>query len=312
MLDIIGDKKLNINLDSDGILSFLFLKLGNIDGGIGGYNNSSDLILSVYDNIEDMWRNEAFIDIYSPKKGVITIDQHIISNGIGVYDECKINPHILIEEHRANDVSYFTKYPYSTCMFILAILEREKMITSELNLIQPLIRNKMLGDRINLCDMILRADGVLYNSIKYRKNCKEWAEKLIEFSDNGVNTRKILDYLFSMDSKDAEYKFNIISDFYVRNGLEKDGGFNGTKSIEENISIINNFMKAFATYLNIDLKEVKKKFYHFEGERGFFKDVDESLDANNLDTYAFVGKAKLSYTIGFKPSFNFIELNILE
>lgn len=66
--ELLNDRKLNINLDSDGIISYLFLKKFDIGGGIGGYNNSDD-----------------FIDIFSPKEKITTVDQHTISVGDNIF-----------------------------------------------------------------------------------------------------------------------------------------------------------------------------------------------------------------------------------
>lgn len=134
LLDVLKNKKVNINMDSDGILSYLFLKKYEKCYNIGGFNNSFNLILSENNNL---WE-DAFIDIFSPKKDVVTIDQHIISPGEQKFDFCKINPHTIIEHHFAFDNSYFSKYPFSTALFILATLEKEGEFKFGFNLFEKL------------------------------------------------------------------------------------------------------------------------------------------------------------------------------
>ena len=283
----------NINLDSDGLLSYLFLKIGGFKGHISGYNNSHDLILSIHPTLGEMW-DDIFIDIFVNKKESFSIDQHVISNTLEVENSVnKLNPHFLIENHIPNG-NYFSKYPFSTCLFILAILEKEKRI-GDINLIQPL-ENK----GFNLIDLVLRADGVLGNYVNYNENVKYWAEKLIVFSDNGVNTKKIMDYLLSLDLSEAKFKNDTISNFYSNYGLTNDGGYNPNKlTLLDNIKLLNKILRAFSKHLDIPLTHRENKLYLYKGSP-FVTEEWDNLNFDNLDTYAFIRKTKLSYTIDFK------------
>jgi len=294
----------NINLDSDGLLSYLFLKIGGFKGHISGYNNSHDLILSIHPTLGEMW-NDVFIDIFVNKKESSSIDQHVISTTLEVENSVnKLNPHFLIENHIPNG-NYFSKYPFSTCLFILAILEKEKRI-GDINLIQPL-KNK----GFNLIDLVLRADGVLQNYVTYNKNVKYWAEKLVVFSDNGVNTKKIMDYLLSLDLSEAKLKNDTISNFYSNYGLTNDGGYNPKLTLLDNIKLLNKILQAFSKYLDIPLICRENKLYLYKGTPFVTKEWG-NLNLNNLDTYAFIGNSKLSYTVNFENINNIVDIEVYD
>lgn len=300
-------KSVNINLDTDGLLSYLFLKLGQFKGEVSGFNNSHDLILSIYPTLEEMW-DDTFVDIYVGRKDVWSIDQHVVADTFEWcdYGENKINPHLLIENHIPNDDSYCRKFPFSTCLFILAYLEKEKKITTDINLLQP-----VNGKDFNLMDMVLRADGVLENYIKYNKNIKDWSQKLIVFSNNGINTTKVMDYLLHLSFDEAKDKSNKVSDFYISHGLTKDGGYNPKFPLKENIQTLNQVLRSFAKYLNVSLTEWDCNLYMYKGQPSITSDWKD-LTLSELDTYAFVGKTKLSYTYDFKKSNNRIEAKIYD
>jgi hypothetical protein len=305
MTSFLKRKSVNINLDTDGLLSYLFIRLGGFEGELSGYNNSRDLILSTYPTISEMW-DDVFIDIFVGRKDTLCIDQHIISDSFenNDYGENKINPHLLIENHISQNVSYFQKFPFSSCLFILAMLEREGNITSELNLLQPTKYKEF-----NVMDMILRADGVLQNYVKYNRNVKDWADKLIRFSNNGKNTTRVMNYLLGLSFDEANTKSDAVSDFYIKQNLTKDGGYNQKISLEENITILNKLLKAFSLYLGIGLKTEEKKFFIYKGEP-FVTCNWQGIRLDELETYAFVGKNKLSYTKGFHNTDNSININI--
>lgn len=293
--ELLNRNTVNINLDSDGLLSYLFLKMGGFNGSIGGYNHSNNEILSIYPTLEEMW-NDAFIDIFVPNEKTFTIDQHILC---GLFTDTKfgknkINPHLLIEEHFANDTSYFKKYPFSTCLFIMAILEREN---KNIPILDFSIPTKL--DTISLGDLILRADGVLLNYNKYNDNVKYWGDKMINYSNNGANTQNIINYLFGHTKMEAKEKNENISNFYKKYGLTKDGGYNNNDTLTNNIHLLNGLIKAFSKYMDIKVEKKEIQFYHYRGNDVFLESNRFDVNLNSFDTYSFVGKDKLSYTINY-------------
>lgn len=303
MIETLNHKKYNINLDSDGLLSYLFLKKFGLDVSIGGYNISERYIWSVHDKIDEMWE-DIFLDIFSPRKGVTTIDQHIITTNeeqaSWFRNNNKINPHLNIECHHAASTSYFTKFPFQTALFVIAMLEREglKMKNAQYDAVL-----KKISNDVTFFDIILRADGVLENFVKYKDNVISWAEKLKVYSNNGENTTRIISYLLSLTDDAALAKTKAISDFYIMNGLTKDGGYNNKRSPMENMRIIIRFVKSFQYYLGIDLCFTEKPMYEYAGivERS---NSPLSVNCYALDTYAFVGKERIQYTKDIKSTGN--------
>lgn len=300
--ELLRKDTVNINMDSDGILSYLFLKLGGFKGKVSGYSNSKDLILSVFGSVDDMF-GDNYVDIFMPRSGTLTVDQHVISAEYarpGFGNE-KINPHLMIEDRLANSGTYYEKFPFSTCMFILAMLEREGIITEKMGLMSEIGGSEHLDPSvINLADMVLRADGVLRNVVDYTQNVVAWSERLIKFSNNGVNTRTLLCRLLSGSMELNAMKFEQISKFYVDYGLTKDGGYSSRKPIGENIRLINLLMKSFANRLGVELEEHEVELNEYRGTKNVTVSNKFTLDLNTLDTYAFVGRDKLSYTVGFE------------
>jgi len=304
--NLLSRPSFNINMDSDGLLSYLFLKLGGFNGTINGYNNSDDLILSESESVEKLWSN-SFIDIFIPHKNAYTIDQHIIkTRGCDnlSFSTNKINPHLIMEEHIAADKSYYRKYPFSTCLLILSILEREKKITKNLNFFKPTRKG------FRFADVILRADGVLDNFVDYKENVKHWAKIMMDFSQDGINTTALFDYLLNLNDETARERGLMVSRTYCENGLKKDGGFNKLKSMKENIRILNLFMATFAKYLNINVNRNSISFSIYKGKR-IITNANEFENIPNIDTYAFIGVNKLSYTTGYNKSDERIDTEIL-
>jgi len=293
--DLIKNKGFNINMDSDGILSFLFLKLGGFNNKITGFNTSSDIILSAHNLLNKVW-DDVFIDIFVQNKNTVSFDNHVVLYHPTKINFNKLNPNILIEEHFANShESYRNKYPLSTNIFILSLLEKEKLITKRINSSNL----AKIGANINLYDMILRADGVLNTFCgKYRGNVVNWFEKLISYSNSGANIISLFEYLSSLTFEEIKRKNNAIENFYQTYGLTKDGGYNRNISIKENVYLLNNIMRSFASYLGVELNETKNTYHIYEGIVG---EGEKVMDLTSLDTYAFVKNNQyLKYTMNFK------------
>jgi hypothetical protein len=169
----------------------------------------------------------------------------------------------------------------------------------------------LLGPTINLCDLILRADGVLLNIKKYHKNVQYWCNKLIEYSNNGINTKKILEYGLSLKPEECESKYTVISNFYKNYGLKEDGGYNKELSIIDNLNRINALMKSFALNLDINLCKKEVDLSIFRGHTNVITE-NNNINLHKLDTYSFVGNNKLSYTEDFKFEKKIKKIDIFE
>ena len=294
---LLNQNDVNINMDSDGLLSYLFLKKCGFKGEISGFNNSNDLILSCKEQ-DELW-NGAFIDIFTPKQNALTVDQHIImdyqnSHNYGIN---KINPHLIIEPRFANNPSYYRKYPFSTCIFLLNLFEKYGLIEEDLNLEQIIGDNGLFPCEVKLIDLILRADGIWENFIKYEKNVRDWYEKMITFSNHGKNFKKIFEYLFNLTHEECKTINDAVSEGYIKYGLKKDGGYNFNISRKQNINLLCKLLRAFAKYLNIELREKEVLFNVYKGEMNICESSNFNfIEMNKVDTYAFIGHSKLSFT----------------
>ena len=295
--------KVNYNLDGDGICSYLLLKKAFPMIEFGGFTNSDKMILS---RNGDDWKefSTLFIDIFLKDDNLWSLDQHIYLNKCDedVYSR-KINPHGLIEERRASDASYCMKYPFSTAHFILASLERNDLISDELPFEEVIDAMSNGTIKITFGDLFMNLDGVLSNYLKYEKNVREWAPRLIKYSNNGKNTTKMFEYLFSKNPKDFVQTDKIIRGFYMSYGLEDDGGFNPAISMEENIRLIENLKRSFNKYIGATLDSSSVELYEYIGDRKVVQ-INESSKLVGCDTFAYVGKNKLSYTSDIKQSGN--------
>ena len=293
--------KLNYNLDCDGICSFLLMKRAFQQLGFGGFTNSDRIILST--NM-DSWMDDKtlFIDIFLKSDDVWCIDQHIYlnRNEEDLYQK-KVNPHNEIENRCACDVSYYRKYPFASAHFILANLEREGLMNYNLpfdDVIDVISRD---GVEITFGDLFLNLDGVLGNYLKYEKNVREWAERLIAHSNGGSNVSRMFEYLFSRKPSDFADKDKTIRGFYEHYGLEDDGGFNSSIPMEDNVRLIENLKRSFNKYICADIESNCVKLYEYVGDRKVTY-VNENYVLDDCDTFAYVGKEKLSYTKEIKPT----------
>jgi len=308
LLELLTNKGLNINLDSDGILSYLLLKKCLKDTKIVGFNNSDHYIWSTRNKFENT-NNDIFIDIFLPKKDVICIDQHVISTmpeDLIEFKENKLNPHLLIEQHHALNSSYMTKFPFQTFLFIMAMIEREN---NKINGIDYYAKIPNIENDILFIDFILRGDGVLENYVKYKPNITNWSKKLLSFSNNGTNTKLILDYLFNLSDDEALNKTKTISDFYLKYNLAKDGGYNTKFGFIDNLKIINMFMRSYANYIGVDLEKRIETIYQYNGQTHIFKnDTLPLINLSRLDTYAFVANDRLSCTTNIRYNKRFTDV----
>ena len=290
-----GKKYCNVNLDSDGIVSYLLMKKIDSECTISGYNTSDDYIYSIFDNEDDMWYKSRFIDLYTPKESVYGIDQHVIytdSDNVSFMCE-KLNPHLLIENHYAFSKSYLTKYPFSTSLFLMTLCDKEGVYFNDIEYDADIYS---VGEGIKFCDLLLRCDGCLLNYARYKDNVLYWIDKTYEYIDGTpVNTECVFSYLTSLSESELYKKTKTISGFYISKGLTKDGGYNKNKDFTSNISTINTFMRSFAKYMNVSLDKTQRVFYQYKGETGKTDDIRD-FDPHMPDTYAYVRKYCVRYT----------------
>ena len=117
----------------------------------------------------------------------------------------------------------------------------------------------------------------------------------------------MLEYLFSKPPRHFIEKDTAIRKFYMAYGLDDDGGFSASNSIEDNIRLIENLKRSFNKYIDADIDAKCVKLHEYLGDRRVIQ-INEDAKPIDCDTFAYVGKEKLSYTKEIIPTnreFNF-------
>jgi len=225
------NNKIIVNTDIDGVLSaYVLCKYCGCE--IVGFSNSaecvwwrSDKIASIYDAV--------YIDMYVPRKDVLTIDQHIVAydketlSVIGSYGS-KLNPNLDNPRTFLPNSSYYLKYPFGTIHYILSKL-------GKMNVDVAFDHMKVVSDRygcsLNIADFILRADDAMTTSLNsnYVDNAKSWWWWLKGEGNMSNNIVSLTNYLnqCSTARMDVYGKKNAIATYFQREfGCDSpDGGF---------------------------------------------------------------------------------------
>ena len=116
--EIKNREKIITNTDLDGILSASLLCKCFPHLELSGFSNSSTNIWFKKDVTKE---NSLYIDIFMTNKNTFCIDNHIINTcDYPIESNLKINPNLL---RNITLDKYTKKYPFSTFIFILNILE---------------------------------------------------------------------------------------------------------------------------------------------------------------------------------------------
>ena len=225
------NKKIIVNTDIDGVLSaFVLCKFCGCE--IVGFSNSDDRVWWRKDKIGSIY-DGVYIDMYVPRKDVVTIDQHIIA-----YDEeelhtiasfgTKINPNLENPRTFTPGESYKYKYPFGTVHYLLAILGAAGItVQFDLNRLVDLPES----NRLCIGDFVLRADDAAKTTLcsNYRSNALQWWQWLEHKSAVSTNIRDLVTYLQGCSRKEEDVesrKKDIAKFFRARYGCRKsDGGF---------------------------------------------------------------------------------------
>lgn len=218
------------NTDLDGILCAAILCKTFPNLHIGEFTNSHDKIW-VHPHVNK--DNSIYLDLYLTNPDILCIDNHIVGfTDKAQYSPLKINPNII---RRRSLTTYKIKYPFSTFMFILRILETKGYFV-DID-IDKIVGKTKDGSEIYLWELLLRADDTLSNSFYYYKNANEWwvwmlkyshsnsllyklHEKIVSIVKTGENAKQIKDKVQCF----LKEKFNIFNDGfkYINNPFYKD------------------------------------------------------------------------------------------
>ncbi len=188
------ERKVVINADLDGILTGMLLQK-YLDWEVAGYSACNGTLQDeLWLTDPDMPLEDAvFTDLPVCLDGVAVIDQHFVAldnTTVMNYraDQNKINPNIMRGyAYRMPDGTgkYFNKYPYNTMQIVLAGLENIGAVGDA----DIMDLGKVIG-RYDVADLVLRADGIIRNMVKYGPNCRDWGVWLEDIG--GYNTAGLL------------------------------------------------------------------------------------------------------------------------
>lgn len=232
MIDLLRqNNKIIVNTDIDGVLSaYVLCKYCGCE--IVGFSNSAECVWWRSDKIKSIY-DAVYIDMYVPRKDVLTIDQHIIA-----YDEetlsdiasygSKLNPNLDNPRTFLPNGSYYLKYPFGTIHYILSKLGK---IGVDVAFDHMRVVCDRYGCPLNIADFILRADDAMTTSLNsnYVDNAKSWWWWLKEEGKMSNNIVSLTNYLNKCPTvrTDVYGKKSAIATYFQREfGCDSpDGGF---------------------------------------------------------------------------------------
>ena len=286
--EIKNREKIITNTDLDGILSASLLCKCFPHLELSGFSNSSTNIWFKKDVTKE---NSLYIDIFMTNKNTFCIDNHIINTcDYPIESNLKINPNLL---RNITLDKYTKKYPFSTFIFILNILENYM----EINFIDL---EKIIGyvndEPLYLWELILRADDTLLNSFRYKNNTNEWWDYLI--SDNSIMLKKLKEKVKDVNSiSKAMYIKEKVQKFLLDNFNIKTDGF---KYI--NNSNFNKFVTFVSESLGCkllipnDLNNIEVKLYRHDFSNEDIFDLNKIFEKYNIISLSFVSRFMLSFS----------------
>ena len=300
MMNLLKGKGIVVNLDLDGILSGLLLH-HYLDCEVVGFSNSKDTVymkkgIGIYEPV--------YIDMYVSDPNVVCLDQHIVSFN-EIHNEhirgfkTKLNPNV--ERGRNWQDNYFSKYPFGTVHYLIALLESEGV---EVDL--DLQRN---NGNLFLEDVLFRSDDTLNTTLnKYKENAQDWWKWLVERSNHSYMTSYMYKRIYEIPYYEISEKTFECAKMFSHFGCEKkDGGYvyilddkgHIKKQVQAYIYFLSKFTSLRPFNVSIELEKYegvneRKTLYEIELE-GF---MEGKIKGEDVFSYAFV-KSKdksLSFT----------------
>lgn len=230
------------NSDIDGILSATLLCYFFPNLSLKGFTNSATNIWVTDDVNKD---NSIYIDIYMTNDKTFTIDNHIINTkNTPINNNLKLNPNLIKGITLEN---YTNKFPFSTFIFILHILEKH-FETNNIDL------DKIIGfidnEPIYLWELISRGDDILLNCYKYKKNTDAWWVWVLG-NNNGI-LRQIYNKFNLIGTRErAEEVKNKVQKFLLKTFNLKTDGYKNINDV--NFEKFTSFISK--SLLNIELNK---------------------------------------------------------
>lgn len=297
LIDFFDNKKINVNVDNDGILSSVILKK-LYDCEVYGFNNNDKIIIHEKDTKYD---ELAYIDLHVGYPQIKSLDQHCVSvneehNKMIKANLNKINPNVEFDIWWEN---YTNKFPFSTTIFLLAKAEGEGKDLSFIDL------NKRINDKFTLADMIWQTDSSSDNYMKYRRNCNNWIERLRSLSNGGKFTEQLINHLVNEmpSDKDEMTLLNLNVGIWYRENFHCTNNHGGIRDgyITEGGKVsqdLYNYLMTVGDIFNTDMSSIKDKEFIktiFKAKRFKFQEIAERFDSGKLFSYALIYGLKSDY-----------------
>lgn len=284
-----NDKKINVNVDNDGMMSSVILKKF-YDCEVNGFNNNDKTVIheenTPYDKL-------VYVDLHVGYPHIKSIDQHMVSvnkghNEMIFNNPNKVNPNV---DYNVVWYNYGDKFPFSTTVYLLARAEGEGKDLSSINL------NRQITEDFKLGDLIWQTDSSFENYFKYTRNVKNWFEKLKEMSNNGKFTESFIKWIETIPVDEEERKFftNKIGNWYKssfgcinNHGSIREGFIKADRSVSDNVLA---YLTTIGELFDIDMKNIAQKRFNtvnFSCKSFTYNDVKERFDSTKLFSYGFI------------------------
>ena len=284
------NKKINVNVDNDGILSSIVLKK-LYDCEIYGFNNNDKIIIHEKDTkYEDL----TYIDICIGYPTIKSLDQHCVSvsekhNNMLKENTNKINPNVEFDIVWEN---YTNKFPFSTLIYILTKADGEGKDLSFIDLKRP------ITSKFTLADMIWQTDSSCENYIKYNRNATNWLERLRTLSNGGKFTDELIHHLTNKmpSNKDEMALLNLQIGVWYRENFHCTNNHGGIRDgyIKEDGKVSDDLIKYLNTVgmlFGVNMQEIKDKEFiktTFKSKRLNFDEIKDRFDSTKLFSYALI------------------------
>lgn len=284
------NKKININVDNDGVFSSAVLAK-YYDCVVSGFNNNDKIIIHEKNvPYEDL----IYVDLHVGYPSIKSIDQHMVSideehNELIKNNPNKINPNV---EYDVVWSDYVNKFPFSTTIFLLVKAEADGKDLSDIDL------NKLVTPKIRLGDLIWQTDSSYENYFKYTRNVNNWLERILLMSNNGEFTTRLVDWLRNEIPSDYHER-DILSmqiglwykeSFKCNNnhGGIKDGFITEEGKISDNLY---RYLQIVSSLFGTSMGEIRNKEFEtviFKSKRFSYSTVKEKFDSTKLFSYGFI------------------------
>ena len=276
-----------VNTDLDGIFSAALIRSVNPNLEISGLTDSHTKLFYTNEKLKndlEYKKNALFLDLYVTNESIRCIDQHIVSFDEPIEMDNKINPNVT---YKIGCNKYFSKYPFSTSLYILFLLKKN-------NIIIYINFDEKIFDDVTLCDLLLRCDSSLKNNITYKPNVKKWFN-ILNSSDD---IKEIYERYIIYDDKEIIEKTNKIDLFLKKSfGCFESGGFELSL---KNKNIFQDYVNFIFNFFNdkIDIIDIFHTKIFKEEKNMKITEINKNIDLSNVFSLAYVKNKKLNVSYG--------------